>query len=102
MKNTFIAAIVSVLVPMSWNTVGALALIQFIYMWNQYLWPLVIIREESHQLIQVGLRSMTAVQDVTNWGVVMAGAILAMLPPLIVFILLREQFTKGFALGQEK
>ncbi len=92
----------SVLVPMSWNTVGALALIQFIYMWNQYLWPLVIIREESHQLIQVGLRSMTAVQDVTNWGVVMAGAILAMLPPLIVFILLREQFTKGFALGQEK
>ncbi len=92
----------SILLPMSWNTIGALALIQFIYMWNQYLWPLVIIREERLQLIQVGLRSMTAVQDVTNWGVVMAGAILAMIPPMIVFLLLREQFTKGFALGQEK
>lgn len=92
----------SVLIPMSWNTIGALALIQFIYMWNQYLWPLVIIREGARQVIQVGLRSMTAQQDVTNWGVVMAGAILAMLPPLIVFLLLHEQFTKGFALGREK
>jgi sn-glycerol 3-phosphate transport system permease protein len=92
----------SILVPMSRNTIGALALIQFIYMWNQYIWPLVIIREGSRQLIQVGLRSMTAVQDTTNWGVVMAGAVLAMLPPLIVFVLLHEQFTRGFALGQEK
>ncbi len=92
----------SVLIPLSWNTIGALALIQFIYVWNQYLWPLVIIREDSHQVIQVGLRSMTAQQDTTNWGIVMAGAILAMLPPLIVFILLHRQFTRGFALGQEK
>ncbi len=92
----------SILVPMSRNTIGALALIQFIYMWNMYIWPLVIIRENARQVVQVGLRGMTAVQDTTNWGVVMAGAILAMLPPLIVFILLHEQFTRGFALGQEK
>lgn len=92
----------SILIPMSRNTIGALALIQFIYMWNQYIWPLVIIRENSRQVIQVGLRGMTAVQDTTNWGVVMAGAIIAMLPPLLVFIILHEQFTKGFALGQEK
>jgi len=92
----------SILVPMSWNTIGALALIQFIYMWNQYLWPLIIIRENTHQLIQVGLRSMTSQQDVTNWGIMMAGAIIAMLPPLIIFILLRQQFTRGFALSQEK
>jgi sn-glycerol 3-phosphate transport system permease protein len=94
--------LISILVPMSRNTIGALALIQFIYMWNMYIWPLVIIRENTRQVIQVGLRSMTAVQDTTNWGVVMAGAVLAMLPPLIVFILLHEQFTRGFALGQEK
>ncbi|RME74262.1 MAG: carbohydrate ABC transporter permease [Chloroflexi bacterium] len=92
----------SILIPMSRNTIGALALIQFIYMWNQYIWPLVIIRENARQVVQVGLRSMTVVQDTTNWGVVMAGAIIAMLPPLIVFIVLHEQFTKGFALGQEK
>ena len=92
----------SILLPMSRNTIGALALIQFIYMWNQYIWPLVVIREGSRQLIQVGLRGMTALQDTTNWGVVMAGAILAMIPPLVIFILLHEQFMRGFALGQEK
>ena len=92
----------SVLVPMSKNVVGAMALIQFIYMWNMYIWPLVIIRENSRQVVQVGLRSMLAVQDTTNWGVVMAGAVIAMLPPLIIFILLHEQFTRGFALGRDK
>jgi sn-glycerol 3-phosphate transport system permease protein len=94
--------LVSILIPMSTNTIGALALIQFIYMWNMYIWPLVIIRENARQVVQIGLRSMTAVQDTTNWGVVMAGAVLAMLPPLVMFILLHQQFTKGFALGQEK
>ncbi len=92
----------SILVPMSWNTIAALALIQFIYMWNQYIWPLVIIRENKMQLIQVGLRALTSQQDTTNWGLVMAAAILAMIPPMVIFLLLQEQFTKGFALGQEK
>jgi len=92
----------SILVPISWNTIAALALIQFIYMWNQYIWPLVIIRENEKQLIQVGLRSLTNQQDTTNWGLVMAAAILAMVPPMLIFLLLQEQFTKGFALGQEK
>jgi sn-glycerol 3-phosphate transport system permease protein len=92
----------SILVPMSWNTIAALALIQFIYMWNQYIWPLVIIRENDRQLIQVGLRALTNQQDTTNWGYVMAAAILAMIPPMLIFILLHEQFTKGFALGKEK
>lgn len=92
----------SVLIPMSRNTIAALGLIQFIYMWNQYLWPLVIIRQNARQVVQVGLRSMMAQQDVTNWGVVMAGAILAMLPPLVIFVVFQEQFTKGFVLGREK
>ena len=92
----------SILVPISWNTIAALGLIQFIYMWNQYIWPLVIIRENEKQLIQVGLRSLTNQQDTTNWGLVMAAAILAMVPPMLIFLLLQEQFTKGFALGQEK
>ncbi|HEY88815.1 MAG TPA: carbohydrate ABC transporter permease [Thermoflexia bacterium] len=92
----------SVLLPMSGNTIAAMALIQFIYMWNQYLWPLIIIRENKRQLIQIGLRAMTSQQDVTNWGVVMAGAVIAMVPPLVIFILLHEQFTKGFALGRSK
>ncbi|MCD6540926.1 carbohydrate ABC transporter permease, partial [Candidatus Bipolaricaulota bacterium] len=92
----------SVLLPLSWNVIGAFALIQFIYMWNQYLWPLVIIRETTRQVIQVGLKSTMTAMEATDWGLVMAAVILAMIPPLIVFALLQEQFTKGFVLAREK
>ena len=92
----------SVLLPLSWNVIGAFALIQFIYMWNQYLWPLVIIRETSRQVIQVGLKRTMTAMEATDWGLVMAAVILAMIPPLIVFALLQEKFTRGFVLGREK
>ena len=92
----------SILIPMSWNTIGALAVIQFVYVWDQYLWPLVIIRREEKQVIQVGLNLIISTGEGTQWGYVMAGALLALVPPLIVFMLLQEQFMRGFALSQEK
>ncbi len=92
----------SILVPMSWNTIGALAVIQFVYVWNQYLWPLVIIRRDDRQVIQVGLNFLIATGQSVDWGLVMAGAILALIPPLVVFMLLQEQFMRGFALSSSK
>ena len=92
----------SILVPMSTNTIGALAVIQFVYVWNQYLWPLVIIRRADRQVVQVGLNVIISTGQETDWGLVMAGAILALIPPLIVFMLLQEQFMRGFALSAEK
>ncbi len=93
----------SVLIPMSWNTIGALAVIQFVYAWDQYLWPLVIMQNDDKQVVQVGLRKLIDVGGgQTDWGVVMAAAILAILPPLVVFTALQEQFSRGFALGQDK
>ncbi len=71
-------------------------------MWNQYLWPLVIIRKGERQVVQVGLRMLTSGQDATNWGLVMAGAVVALLPALVVFLLLQEQLGRGFALSEEK
>lgn len=93
-----------VLIPMSRNTIGALAVIQFIYMWNQYLWPLIIMQSENKQVIQLGLKMLTGSgrAGVKPWGPAMAGSIIAMLPPLLIFLLLQEQFMKGFALKEEK
>ncbi|KQR04744.1 carbohydrate ABC transporter permease [Deinococcus sp. Leaf326] len=91
-----------ILVPMSLNTVGALAVIQFVYGWDQYLWPLVIMQHDDRQVVQVGLRRLIEVGGQTDWGAVMAGAIVTMLPPLLVFTLLQEQFSKGFALTEDK
>jgi sn-glycerol 3-phosphate transport system permease protein len=92
----------SILMPMSWNTIGALAVIQFVYVWDQYLWPRVIIRREEYQVVQVGLNLIIGTGEGVQWGYVMAGAIITLIPPLLVFMLLQEQFMRGFALSQEK
>lgn len=91
-----------VLVPMSWNTIGALAVIEFVYVWNQYLWPKVIIRREEMQVVQVGLNLIIGTGEGVEWGYVMAGAVLSLVPPLLVFMLLQEQFMRGFALSESK
>ncbi len=93
-----------ILVPMSMNTIGALAVIEFVYIWNQYLWPLIIISSNQNQMIQIGLKMLTGAgpQGMVNWGVAMAGTVITMLPPLLIFVLLQEQFMRGFALAEEK
>lgn len=92
----------SVLIPMSWNSVGAFGVITFVYVWDQYLWPRVIIREESRQVVQVGFNLIIGTGEGVYWGQVMAGALVSIIPPLFVFMLLQEQFMRGFALSQEK
>jgi sn-glycerol 3-phosphate transport system permease protein len=87
---------------MSWNVIGALAVIQFVYMWNQYLWPVIIIKDPNEQLIQVGVVNAFAVGAQTDYGIVMAAAVIASVPPLFVFILLQRQFMSGFALTRDK
>ena len=91
-----------VLIPMSWNTIGAMAVIQFVSAWDQYLWPLVIMQSDDKQVVQVGLRRLIDAGGQTDWGAVMAGAMITLIPPLLIFTLLQEQFSKGFALGQDK
>lgn len=91
-----------ILVPMSANTIGALAVIQFVYMWNQYIWPRLIIQREEFQVVQVGLNLIIGTGEGVEWGYVMAGAIITLIPPLLVFGMLQEQFNKGFALSSEK
>ena len=93
-----------ILVPMSMNTIGALAVIEFVYIWNQYLWPLIIISSNDNQMIQMGVKRLTSSgpEGMVHWGVSMAGVVITMLPPLLLFILLQEQFMRGFALTEEK
>jgi len=93
----------SVLVPLSWNVIGALGMIQFIGVWNQYLWPLLVINDNQKQLVQVALKGITiGAVDEGNWGVALAAAVIASIPPLIVFLVLQESFLRGFALTHEK
>lgn len=91
-----------ILVPVSWNTIGALAVIQFVYVWNMYLWPRFIIQGQERQVVQVGLRTLISGDAALNYGPLMLGAVLASIPPVIVFILLQRQFMSGFAVTTDK
>ena len=78
-------------------------MIQFIGVWNQYLWPLLIINDNQRQLIQVALKGITVnALDAGNWGVALAAAVIASIPPLIMFLALQESFLRGFALTRDK
>lgn len=91
-----------VLVPMSWNTIGALAVIQFVYVWNMYIWPALAIKDQGSQVVQVGLGTLTGGDASQVFGPIMLGAVLASIPPIVVFILLQKQFMSGFALSRDK
>lgn len=91
----------SVLLPMSWNVIGAHVVIQFIYMWHQYAWPLFVV-EPGEQLIQVGVRNAATSGSQTDFGLLMTAGVIASLPPLTLFLLLQRQFMNGFALTRDK
>ncbi len=91
-----------VLIPMSWNTIGALAVIQFVYSWNMYLWPQLIMQGGDFQVVQVGLRTLLAVDTSIAYGPLMLGAVIASIPPVIVFIILQKQFMSGFQITTDK
>jgi sn-glycerol 3-phosphate transport system permease protein len=84
------------LLPLSRTNIAALFVILFIYGWNQYLWPLLITTRDDMQTIQIGIRKMITTSDaLTEWPVVMATAVLAMLPPVAVVIIMQKLFVRG-------
>jgi sn-glycerol 3-phosphate transport system permease protein len=87
---------VDVLLPLSRTSIAALFVIQFIYGWNQYLWPLLITTDESMYTAVIGIKRMIVGGDaLTEWPLVMATAMLAMLPPAVVVLLMQKWFVKG-------
>ena len=85
-----------VLLPLSRTSIAALFVIQFVYGWNQYLWPLLVTTQESMYPVVIGLKRMISGGDAAiEWHLVMATAILAMLPPVAVVVLMQKWFVKG-------
>jgi sn-glycerol 3-phosphate transport system permease protein len=87
---------VDVVLPLSKTSIAALFVIQFIYGWNQYLWPLLVTTEESMYTTVIGIKRMITGGDaLTEWNLVMATAVLALLPPALVVVLMQKWFVKG-------
>ncbi|MFL1461064.1 sn-glycerol-3-phosphate ABC transporter permease UgpE [Roseococcus sp. DSY-14] len=85
-----------VVLPLSVTNIAALFVILFIYGWNQYLWPLLIVSDRDLETVVVGLTKMIGGGDTQNeWNVIMATAVLALLPPVLVVVLMQRWFVKG-------
>ena len=85
-----------VVLPLSKTSIAALFVIQFIYGWNQYLWPLLVTTNESMYTVVIGIKRMILGGDaLTEWNVVMATAMLALLPPAAIVVLMQKWFVKG-------
>ena len=83
-------------IPLSRTNMAALFVILFIYGWNQFLWPLLITNSAEMTTIVIGLTRMIGTGDGrTDWDLVMATAMLAMLPPALVVVLMQRWFVKG-------
>lgn len=85
-----------ILLPLSIPTVASLFVIQFIYGWNQYLWPLLMATKENMFPLSVGLRQMMGNGDVAvDWNIVMATVVLMLIPPMLVILLMQKWLVKG-------
>jgi len=88
--------LVNTVIPLSRTNIAALFVILFIYGWNQYLWPLLVTDRPAMTTIVIGIRQMIGNGDTqTEWQIVMATTLLAILPPVLVVLLMQRWFVRG-------
>jgi len=83
------AYFIKILLPLSKSMIGGVSIINFIYAWNFYLWPLIITMEDRMKTVQVGVKMLIDAEGASNWGVIMAGTVAAVIPTLILFFILQ-------------
>lgn len=84
-----------VIVPNVRPALATAALMTFLFSWNAFLWPLIVIQSQNNQLVQVAIAINTVPGELPNWGQVFSGAVIATLPVLILFIFLQRYFVRG-------
>lgn len=87
----------SFLLPLSWANIAALFVVLFIFGWNQYLWPLMITNTEAMRTVVIGLEQLIprSGTELPTWNLIMAGAMMALLPPVAIIIFMQRWFVKG-------
>lgn len=84
-----------ILLPLSKSMIAGVVIINFVYSWNMYLWPLIVSMEDNMKTVQVGVKMLISGEGTNNWGVIMAGTLIAVLPTVIVFLSLQNLFVKS-------
>jgi multiple sugar transport system permease protein len=90
-----------IMLPLSLPALAALATLEFTWVFNDFLWALILIQSNSLRPVTAGLATLQG-QYVTDWPLITAGALLATLPTVLVFVFLQRYFIQGLTLGSGK
>jgi multiple sugar transport system permease protein len=85
----------TIILPLVRPALAVVGLFSFIAFWNDFLWPLVVINSDSLKVLTVGIASLAFGAHGTDWGVLMAGSVLTVLPLIVVFALAQRQIVEG-------
>jgi multiple sugar transport system permease protein len=96
--NTFL----QIALPLVRPAIGAFAIYEFLGAWNSFLWPLIIIRSADLVTLPLGLATFQDIRRENDWGTMMAGVVLSLVPIFALFIVLQRQFIAGLTLGAVK
>jgi multiple sugar transport system permease protein len=91
-----LGTLIRIVLPLSGPALATLAVIAFLWNWNDFLWPLVVIQSEHNMTLQLGLSTFQGAHS-TAWTLLMAGNVLAVLPMLVAFLLAQRQFVNSIA-----
>lgn len=90
-----------IMLPLSLPSLAALATLEFTWIFNDFLWALILLQSDSLRPVTAGLATLQG-QYVTDWPLITAGALLATLPTILVFVFLQRYFIQGLTLGSGK
>src|SRR5205823_14330445 len=93
---TRLGVLFRIVLPLSLPALATLAIITFLWTWNDFLWPLIVISSTDQSTVQLGLASFQGAH-ITKWNLLMAGNVMALAPMLIVFVAAQRWFVRSIA-----
>lgn len=84
-----------IVLPLSRPIIAGAAIINFTYAWNMYLWPMIVAMDDRMKTVQVAINMIINAESSNNWGIIMAGTMIALAPTLLLFFFLQDLFVKS-------
>ncbi|GAA3413738.1 carbohydrate ABC transporter permease [Paenibacillus hodogayensis] len=93
---------VQIVLPLIGPALGALAIFSFLYVWNDYLWQLIVLQSDGMKTLPLGISTLIRHESSVNYGLAMAGGTVAAVPLILFFLLFQRSFIRGITLGTDK
>ena len=91
----------NIMIPLSKPVLATVAVFAFLFSWNDYLGPLIYVNDPNLTTVALGLRAFQT-QTSTNWGLLMAGSVISIIPNIVIFVFCQKYFLEGMKAGAVK